>query len=154
MSLKLISWFLVAAVSLMVVVSSRAAEDDQAQDNSSLVTFVPVREKTRELVIVELVRPDGRNKNYAALEKTILSSGWRAERNGDFFDIPGKCTIEVLADGQYAVDCWLIHLEGRDVLRQEVKTSEEAVSTIKTFSRLRTYRQPPKKVRPLRTILV
>lgn len=148
------SWFLVTAVSLMVAVSSQAAEDDQAQDNSSLVTFVPVREKARELVIVELVRPDGQNKNYTALEKSILSSGWRTEKNGDFFDIPGKCTIEALANGQYAVDCWLIHLEGRDVLRQEVKTSEEAVTTIKTFSRLRTYRQPPKKARPIRTILV
>lgn len=151
---KLISWFLVTVVSLMVTVSSPAAGDDQTQDNSLLVTFVPVREKARELVIVELVRPNGKNKNYAVLEKNILSSGWRVERNGDFFDIPGKCTIEALADGQYAVDCWLIHLEGRDVLRQEVKTSEEAVATIKTFSRLRTYRQPPKKARPIRTILV
>lgn len=149
MSFKLMNGFLAVVVSLVITVSSQAA------DRGSLaVTFIPAKEKMEALVTVELIRSGSRNRYYETLEKTVLSNGWRREESGDFYENPGKCTVEVFANGQYTVDCWLIHLEGRDVLRQEVKTSEEAIATIKTFSRLRTYRQPPKKVGPLRTILV
>lgn len=127
-----------------------AASVSSADEGVLVTTFIPVNGKMREFVAVELIRLSSEDKQYQSLKKAVLSGGWRAERKGDSYEIPGKCTVEVLAGGQYAVDCWLIHSKGQDVLKQEVKTCEEAVEIIKVFSRLRLFRQPSKKERMIK----
>lgn len=134
-----------AAVFLTVALLVTKTVSLSAEEGVFAVTFIPVYGKMQELVAVELIRPDGRDQRYQAIEKAVLESGWRRERDGDSYEIPGKCTVEFLPNEKYAVDCWLIQESGREVvLLGEVNTCEEAIKMIRVFSHHRKSRQLPK----------
>lgn len=115
-----------------------------AQEGVMITTFIPVQGKTQEFVTVEVIRRNEDNQ-YRAVVKAVLSGGWRQEEKGDYYQIPGKCTVAVF-NSQYVVDCWLLHSKGRDILREKAQTCEQVVAIVKTFSRLRSLRQPPRGV--------
>lgn len=136
---------LIGCVLLVVTVGVVHAEED-----AQLIPFYPVKEKARELAIVELVRPGHREERYTALERAIFRNDWRpALMASNYLSVPGKkCTVEINQTG-YAIGCYF---ERNGIILDEkyvqVQAVEEVIAFIKEFSKAKMAplpRQPKKE---------
>lgn len=128
--------------------AAEAADFDKADETSTFITFVPVSSKMRELLRVDLVRPNDENRPYYdVLQSAILASKlWRRERDGDVYNIPGRCKVEALASEWYFMKCDLDHAGVPRRFEEKVKGTDAVITLIQSFSRTRTLPSP----RPLK----